>query len=293
MDVFQNLFAIINDKNSAINRIPLTGALQSDIAHLFEEQKKEFIRDKQERAFSGSYSTGSDELFAINNYHITEQIFESIQNPISIPTLDLSNSISIKALFTGAWDDNKSVYFQSMDARKILKKGFTLINSQKTFSKLTDPGIILSNKLAAVYCNGKILFQSYHITNRFLDLSNYFREAADTELDDFISHDLFSCEDIEEFRKNADSIVRKKIALLLTNNILENITIAELETVAKEFNQLVHDENKINLKITGGRLIIPNDKKELKELIKFLDEDYFTTPFTKRKCLTNSKTYIS
>jgi len=34
------------------------------------------------------------------------------------------------------------------------------------------------------------------------------------------------------------------------------------------------------------------DKKEVKELIRFLDEGYVIAPLTKRKCLTNSRHYL-
>lgn len=173
-----------------------------------------------------------------------------------------------------------------------MKQKITLINANSTFTKLIEPGIILPSRLSAIYDNGKLLFQSYHNTKRFLDLLSYFREATDFEMDVFLAHDLFDFEDKGSFKDNADSIVRKKIALLLTNNILEKITIAELESVAGELNSVVNEDNKINLKISDGKLIIPKDKKDLKELIRFLDEDYFTTPFTKRKCLTNSKTFL-
>ncbi len=288
----QNLFAILDDSDSSISRIPLTGALQKEIPLLFNEQKQSFVYNKQERDFCGSYKVDSDELFIIKNYPIDIAISEAIQNPLVLPILDLTNQVSLKAIFTGSWDDNKLIYFQVTDAAKLLKQKVTLINANSTFTKLTEPGIILPNKLSAIYDNGKLLFQSYHNTKRFLDLLSYFREATDAEIDVFLAHDLFDFEDKESFKDNADSIVRKKIALLLTNNILEKITIPELESVAGELNSVVNEENKINLRISGCKLIIPKDKKDLKELIRFLDEDYFTTPFTKRKCLTNSKTFL-
>lgn len=98
----QNLFAILDDSYSSINRIPLTGALQKEIPRMFNDQKNLFINNKQERNFSGSYKVDSDELFVINNYVIGASISEAVQNPLVLPILDLTNQVSLKAIFTGS-----------------------------------------------------------------------------------------------------------------------------------------------------------------------------------------------
>ncbi len=293
MNQINNLFAITDCHVDPIRRISLNAALQADVASLFEEQRESFLRNKQPVIFSASYKVDLDELFIIKGFTLSEAISGAIQNPLTCPTLDLNGDLSLKAIFSGKWDSTtKMVYFQSCDARKLLKKGFTLINAKNTYTKLVDPGITLSNKLTAIYDNGQLLFDSYHNTKRYLDLSNYFREATDEELDKFLSTSLFKCEDVELFKSSADSIIRKKIALLLSNNVLDDVTISELNNAARELNSAVAEEYRINLEIEDEKLVIPKEKRVLKELIRFLDEDYVTTPITKRKCLTNSKTYL-
>jgi hypothetical protein len=42
----------------------------------------------------------------------------------------------------------------------------------------------------------------------------------------------------------------------------------------------------------NGKILIPKDKKQFKELIRFLDGGYVTAPLTKRRHLTNSKQYL-
>ena len=95
------------------------------------------------------------------------------------------------------------------------------------------------------------------------------------------------------FKQNADSIIRKKIALLQKNEVLKEVTVTNIHNVATNFNAELPEENHIQIKVNAdGKLVIPKDKKQLKELIRFLDEDYVTAPLTKRKCLTNSKQYL-
>jgi len=78
----------------------------------------------------------------------------------------------------------------------------------------------------------------------------------------------------------------------LRDNVLDNLSINNIETAANDLNQHVAEEHKIDIKTNNGKLVIPKDKKQLKELIRFLDEDYVTAPLTKRRCLTNSKQYL-
>ncbi len=125
-----------------------------------------------------------------------------------------------------------------------------------------------------------------------MDLSEYYTAATDTDLDTFSENDLFEFEDKDSFKTNADSVIRKKIALLQKNHVMDNLSINDIETVANDFNQHVAEEHKIDIAINNGKLVIPQDKSQLKELIRFLDEDYVTAPLTKRRCLTNSKKYL-
>ena len=75
--------------------------------------------------------------------------------------------------------------------------------------------------------------------------------------------------------------------------MLENLSVNEIQSVAGNFNQELPEEHHIVININDdGKLVIPEDKRQLKELIRFLDEDYVTAPLTKRKCLTNSKKYL-
>jgi hypothetical protein len=75
--------------------------------------------------------------------------------------------------------------------------------------------------------------------------------------------------------------------------VLKDISVTDIQTVANNFNAELPEEHHINITVNDdGKLVIPEDKKQLKELIRFLDEDYVTAPLTKRKCLTNSKQYL-
>lgn len=294
-----NLFALVDDDDAPIRRIPLTAALNTELAQLFAEQQAALLGDKQAIAFTGSYNVDEGEIFTIAEYPLPPTIGQAIGNPLTCPVLNLNaETHRIKALFSGTWSAaNKAVNFQVFDAGKLLSNRWTLIglpiHAGDTYKRLEEPGLILQDKLTAHYHNGTLYFSSYHNTKRFLDLADYYREATDTDLDAFADTDLFAFEDKDGFKDQADSIIRKKIALLQKNEVLKDITVTDIQTVANNFNAELPEEHHINITVNDdGKLVIPEDKKQLKELIRFLDEDYVTAPLTKRKCLTNSKQYL-
>ncbi len=294
-----NLFALVDDNEAPIRRIPLTAALNTELAQLFAEQQAALINDRQPIVFTGSYNVDEGEIFTIADYPLPPDIGQAIGNPLTCQVLNLSTETHrIKALFSGNWSAaNKTVNFQVFDAGKLLSNRWTLIGlpiqAGDTYKRLEEPGLILQDKLTAHFHNGTLYFASYHNTKRFLDLADYYREATDTDLDDFAATDLFAFEDQEGFKEQADSIIRKKIALLQKNEVLKDLAVADIQTVANNFNAELPEEHHITIMVNDdGKLVIPEDKKQLKELIRFLDEDYVTAPLTKRKCLTNSKKYL-
>ena len=294
-----NLFALVEDDDAPIRRIPLTAALNTELAQLFAEQQAALLGDKQAIAFTGSYNVDEGEIFTIADYPLPPAIGQAIGNPLTCPVLNLDTETHrIKALFSGNWSAAaKTVNFQVFDTGRLLSNRWTLvglpIQAGDTYKRLEKPGLMLQDKLTAHFHNGTLYFNSYHNTKRFLDLADYYREATDTDLDAFAATELFAFEDETGFKDQADSIIRKKIALLQKNEVLKDITVADIQTVVNNFNAELPEEHHINITVNDdGKLVIPEDKKQLKELIRFLDEDYVTAPLTKRKCLTNSKQYL-
>ena len=282
-----NLFALVSDEQNPVRRIPLSGNLQREITEFLIRQKKEFYTDQQKVDFSGSYTADEREVFRIQDFPLPPKIIEAIGNPLNFDHLNLAEEKHrIICLFMGERTNQKRfIAFQVFDSRKIISKGFTILYSRDTYTKLEDPGLTLQDKLTALFQENELLFYSYHNTRRFLDLSDYYREATDSDLDGFVSHDSLFVDDKETFMKNADSMVRKKVALLQKNKVLGSVSVNEIKTSAKQYDLEMQTRN-------GKKIVIPSDKKKLKDLLRFLDEDYFTTTLTKRKCITNSKKYL-
>jgi hypothetical protein len=131
----------------------------------------------------------------------------------------------------------------------------------------------------------RCIFSSYHVAKRFLDLDAYYREATDDDLEVFADTSLIAFEDEASFKDNADSIIRKKVALLQSNKVLDDLSVSDIQTEANIFNQGLSD-HLISIKIDlDGKLVIPKEKNQLMELLRFLNVEYGTTQLSKRKCV--------
>jgi hypothetical protein len=283
-----NLFALLDDLKEPIRRIPLAADVQQEVTNYLMKQKNGFSSDKRKMPFSGDYIADEDEVFFIQNFPLDKKISDAIEKPLSLRNLDLNKEANrIIALFTGKWSGrNKFAGFQGFDSRKVLSKGITILFSGDTYTKLRDAGLTLQDKFTALFENNELLFYSYHNTRHFIDLSNFYREATEQELRDFATNRYLFMEDKDDFVKNADSMIRKKVALLKRNKVLGKIQISDIQSAAKEYNITIETKD-------DKKIVVPSDRKELKNLLRFLDEDYFTTVLTKRKCLTNSKEFIT
>jgi hypothetical protein len=279
-----NLLALL--KEEAIKRIVTSGSLQDGVSSYFTNLHNSFYSDKNEVDFDGRYSVDDDEIFIIKDYSLKENIVQAIQNPLTLDMLKLENDRNdIKALICGCWDtQNQQIYFQAFDSRHVLSQKFTLINAKDTFTKLEDPGLIIDERIDATIVDHKLLFTSYHNARKVFDLSDYYKEATNEDLTEFVNNKMFFFEDKQWFIENADSAMRKKVALLQKNNVLGNVKLEEIKKASKGFQ--------ITIDIDKKHIVFPKNKKTVKDIIKFLDEDYFITPLTKRKCVTNSKRYL-
>lgn len=178
------------------------------------------------------------------------------------------------------------IYFQVFDTRKIIaNRGIPLFNNNGTYSRIENKGIVIHNNLTLVYKEGDLYFRSYFNARRVVPLAEYYVEATNEDVEQFSSVKMLSFEDQIGFTEDLNSNLRKKIKLIQQRGVLANLTLVDFQHQAKQFDiEFIYENNQIK---------IPRDKGYVKRLIKFLDEDYFITPLTNRRCITNSKREIN
>jgi hypothetical protein len=284
-----NLFALVKEHNQTlIKRIPLSQDIQVDIGNFYTDGINDLIVDKELIRFNGNFKPDTDQVFYIDNYPFDAEIVNSINNPLAYGILNVENfEGNIFAVYTNLVLDGTSYYlFQHFDTRKIISnRGISLFYNQDTYTNIDRRGISISGNLTAVFTNNQLFFNSYFNTKKIFNLSDYYQEATAADINAFKANAYFNIENNDDFDLHLDSTIRKKIKSIQSSGVLNGINVQNIIASAVGFGiNLTSDDN--------DRLNIPNDKNAIRELIRFLDEDYFITPITFTRCMTNSKITI-
>lgn len=290
------LFAITDSEiPTRIIKIDIDAPAQTVVENLFRTQRSEFINeDIEEIDFCASYNVQDGEIFSINPFDDEIGIINAIERPDAVPVWD-PDDVSVhyfKALFTGEPTSNGNptqVWLQCFDRRQIInnEKSFFQIVTQpgNRFSVSTRPGFSLSDRLTAILVGDKLLFKSFFMLRRFFNMEEYFNEATREDLDNFIGNDIFHVENAEDFMTFADSAIKKKVSLIISSGILNDQPIENLIECAQKIGYQLGITN-----VNGdNKITMPNSKREVKQLLYFLDQGYFNSIITNELMLTNSK----
>ena len=290
------LFAItVSEIPTRIIKIDIDAPAQTVVENLFRTQRSEFINeDIEEIEFCASYNVQDGEIFSINPFDDEIGIINAIERPDAVPVWD-PDDVSVhyfKALFTGEPASNGNptqVWLQCFDRRQIInnEKSFFQVVTQpgNRFSVSTRPGFSLSDRLTAILVGDKLLFKSFFMLRRFFNMEEYFNEATREDLDNFIGNDIFHVENAEDFMTFADSAIKKKVSLIISSGILNDQPIENLIECAQKIGYQLGITN-----VNGdNKITMPNSKREVKQLLYFLDQGYFNSIITNELMLTNSK----
>ncbi|WP_026600277.1 Kiwa anti-phage protein KwaB-like domain-containing protein [Methylomonas sp. 11b] len=286
-----NLFALTDDPASRVVRFSLSQEVQSELTPFLQNQEMQFTNSiDQEIAFDGKYKPDSGQALVIANFDDIDGLSIVIRNPLSVAEVVASPEVFqiIKALFTGYIDQSGGVtiLIQHFDKRKIIStNGLSIFHSANVYKKIEGIGLTIDSKLTAILKDGSLKFFSFHLLRQIFDMSEYYKEATDSDIDDFASLQLITADSLPNLISISDTWVRRKFSLIQQSQILENVPLNDIKAVAAEFN--------IPLATTTAdgieKIVLPGNKADLKTLLRFLDEDYYKSPLSKTQYITNSK----
>lgn len=285
------LFAAIGQRNVyQIKRILVDYPTQLTINQHFNQLlANQSLLTARHIPFDGRYKPESAEALLINNFPLATDLLEAISAPLSVSPLDKAPTDipNLKYLFIGNRQRASTlIAFQVVDRnQRLTDQNIKLFQRQGTFQLVHENGFSLSDRLDALYHNGQLIFNSYHRARRIFDLSDYYRMATANDLHSFITHPAILAEDITTFQANTDNWIRRKIALIQDAGTLTKNSVPAIhqKAIACGLNLTLQKQN------GQARLLLPNDKKQLKELLKFLDEDIYKGILSNQTYETNSK----
>lgn len=274
------VFFLLSD--GSIRKVLLANEVVQDVVELWEPSYARFISDEiTEVAFNGSYKPDKEEVM-----YVTMELpacFADIPNntnnynEIAIP----GDSIKTVCLY-----HNGSYYFQNFMNNYIVKaSNIALFWSNDTFKKFEEQkAFTIEETVNAIYHDGKLYFRSYASARRIFDLTAFYTEATNADIDNVLGNNVFLGTDCEWMKENSDSVMRKQIKSIKDSRIL-----AGLNVTTKSFRSWAKKAGIPEGVYNTGNLVFPKNKKECKVILSFLNDDIFEGHFTKSIYLSNSK----
>ncbi|EGQ8518231.1 DUF4868 domain-containing protein [Vibrio parahaemolyticus] len=291
----QNFFAFIKDDNgnTQVKRIRVQGQLQGELITLFNDQFNSFNHNiDTEVPFNGDWKPDANELLVLADVTEAQEMIDAINaNASSFNDLQLSNfnSEPIKAIFTGFVQNSETTVlvqkFSSRQALSLSQIPIIKMQTGNTFVKATEDIFTVDNKLVAVIVGNNTKFKSFHNARMVFNLTNFYQEATDTDLNSICQHPLLEVSDANSFVAEADSQVRKMVHTISSTALLNNYSVSDIQAAAQGFPN-------VPITFNQGKLVLPNNKRDLKEVLHFLLEDIYKGPLSGSNYLTNSKREI-
>lgn len=274
------VFFILTD--GSIRKVLLTNEAVRDIVALWEPSYSKFISDEiEEVPFNGSYKPDKEEV-----------LFVTMDLPVCFADIPENTNNYNEIAMPG--DNIKTVglyhdgifFFQNFMNNYIVKaSNIALFWSNDTFKKFEEQrAFSIEENVNAIYHDGKLYFRSYASARQIFDLSAYYMEATNADIDNVFGEAVFAGTDCEWMKENSDSIMRKQIKSIEDAGVLAN-----LKVTTKTFKSWAKKAGIPEGVYNTGKLVFPKNKKECKVILSFLNDDIFEGHFTKSIYLSNSK----
>ena len=87
--------------------------------------------------------------------------------------------------------------------------------------------------------------------------------------------------DADQLKGQMDQTSRKLVRGITGSGVLGNFTADQIKARADQLN--------LGLELQDGKIVMPSEKKDVKALLRFLENSVYTGPFSGTTYVTNSK----
>ncbi|MDF3982899.1 hypothetical protein P3W23_12955 [Luteibacter sp. PPL554] len=284
-----DFFAMVGGQQLGVYRIELHQDLQQQLTEAFRLQGAQFLDEAMEVVpfERENFHPDDSEVLEISPFDLPELIFNATLNPAGWQTLPINDETLERIYCVFGYDANENaLVFQVIQrAQRLSRHGFNLLLAGNAFTRLDAPGLVLSDGCHAVFKDGALRFRSMWKLKQIIDISGYYRAATAADIEELAALDNVVIEDREALDQRAGPWVRTRVAYIMDSEILKNFTVSALVQKAGEFNvdlDIVDDDG-------TQKLLIPQEPKKLRSLLKFLEEEYYAGPITGAAYEANSK----
>lgn len=289
-----DFFVISGAPAQKMFRLEIEQQLQNELEEQFLEQAQALSSNELVVVpFEGGNFTPDDtEVLEINPFDLPAFIYDSLENPAGCDTIsaaDLEALSSVYCIF-GYEASSETLIFQVIQKQQRLtnKANWAIFLSRDVFKKLEDPGLILGGACHAVYEKGSLKFKSMWWIKQIFDISEFYREATDADVETFSQISTVLIDDVELLKKKTGQWARTRIAFIVDSGILTKYTPKQLAEKAEQFDVPLVVE--VDQDGSGTeKLRIPQEGKDLRAVLKFLEEEFYIGVITGLPYEANSK----
>ncbi|BBG30445.1 hypothetical protein [Zymobacter palmae] len=279
------LFAL-TESAPRIRKVALHRDAQNALKDEADVQLERFMSYEDCYPLDARYRPEDHEIFEIKEFEDLDGIMNAVKSPAGVqswvPTQE--DFMEIKGLFFGVKTNNEiRVGLQIFDKRQIISNKCAFLHGNKSFGLMKKTAFSIDTKIVAVLENKDItqskdnislFFRSLHTVRRLFDMDIYFKEATEKDVENFFSDEMFMEYEKREVGDNdiVDNWCRRKIAYILKEGRIKDLGADVLKKQAKELKVDIEFSENENGEC---RLVFPDDKRGLKKLLRFLDEDIY------------------
>lgn len=208
-----HFFALLRSDNIEIRRIPLAQTVEANVKALFTSHDEEYFNGMNLEAFVAGYTPQEDTTSFVNMALPTE--FNDIPNNTNVYyELNRDEITDIKVIFIHD-ELSQTYYFQNFDKRNLLsRKAVAVWSGHNTYTTLQESNaFIIDNAVHAIHREGKLYFKNFVQAGKVFDLTSFFAEASEQDMDEVFGEALFNT-DIQWLKDNSDSVMKKQITAL-------------------------------------------------------------------------------
>ncbi|QDX21433.1 DUF4868 domain-containing protein [Pandoraea pnomenusa] len=284
-----DFFALVGGHPPAVYRLDLQQDLQNRLDQMFVDHSEQLLNpDLVAVPFEReNFHPDDSEILEINPFDLPDLIFDPIENAIGWPVLPNDPDVLSRVYCIFAHDDGSDrVIFQVINkAQRLNTSAINIILRGNVFSRLEEPGLMLANACHAVYQNNALRFKSIWWLKQIFDIGDYYRAATEADVDAFSRLKNVSVENLDALKNRSGQWVRTRLAYIVDSGVLEQCPPERLVEKAAEFNvdlQCVNENGR-------QKLLIPEAPRQLRKVLKFLEEEYYAGPITGAAYEANSK----
>lgn len=284
-----DFFAIVGGHPRAVYRLELHQELQNQLDVTFNEHAEQlWSPDLTVVPFEReNFHPDESEILEIRPFDLPEFIYDPLQNVVGCPTLPLDDETLSRVYCVFAYDSGgERLIFQVITrSQRLSRSNLNLILQNNVFTRLGNPGLILSGACHAVYRDSALRFRSMWWLKQIIDISDYYRAATEADVDKFAQIPAVKVENLDSLKQKSGQWVRTRLAYILDSGVLEHFTPMQLSQKAAEFGVQLACVNEDG----NEKLVIPEAPKSLRAALKFLEEEYYEGPITGAAYEANSK----